>query len=480
MPSQNAAIREIREWMLDARDEDSGRYFFPVHNLDRVQSGAKQYVIGRKGAGKTAIAEHIKALKGEGKTFVKSLSFKSFPFNELYKLKDFGYTNPSQYTTLWKYIILSATCSMMSENRRIDEMVASQLRKYFDIDIEQALARSIGKITDRQGGFTIMGSGANASMKSVVISNDTPWTQRVQGLEDIVSRYCDDSTYYIIFDELDEDYKDVLDIEKSSEYFDLMIGLFKAVHELKRLFRGKLKVFPVVFLRDDIYGLMRDNDKNKWGDSAINLSWDDGTLEQLVAFRISRAGHLDGPILSFRDAILAIFETETKRVKAVRSERRHVFRHIKSRTLMRPRDFISWIREGARAADNESAYKIRTDMFVDIDQAYSIRLREEFVDEMQAAMPEIDEIFDILSDMRKQVFTFKEFGDRYAEFRIQKGGDGMRFEHVCQLLFHFSAIGNLPSQRNNPIYKYVHTRARINFGEKAIIHPGLLKSLQIS
>ena len=79
-------LREIADWKLEAADEDTSRYFYGFPGVAEVQSGNKYYIIGRKGSGKTAVAEHVRSLSGP-RTFVRSLSFKNFPFNELYKMK---------------------------------------------------------------------------------------------------------------------------------------------------------------------------------------------------------------------------------------------------------------------------------------------------------------------------------------------------------------------------------------------------------
>ena len=59
-----------------------------------------------------------------------------------------------------------------------------------------------------------------------------PWIDRVETLQNIIARYIDESQYYIIFDELDEDYRDWADKEASERYTALLIGLFKAVQDI--------------------------------------------------------------------------------------------------------------------------------------------------------------------------------------------------------------------------------------------------------
>jgi ABC-type methionine transport system ATPase subunit len=55
-------LQEIRKWKLEAKFEDMERYFYEFPDVDRLIAGDIFFVIGRKGAGKTALSEHIKNL----------------------------------------------------------------------------------------------------------------------------------------------------------------------------------------------------------------------------------------------------------------------------------------------------------------------------------------------------------------------------------------------------------------------------------
>lgn len=119
---------EIRRWKLESNEEDSSRYFYAVPGVADLQDGTTCFVVGRKGSGKTAIAEHVRGLTGPT-VFSRSLSFKSFPIKELYALKDAGFSSSSEYITLWKMVIYTAVCDMMADNHGIDPDITSDLRK---------------------------------------------------------------------------------------------------------------------------------------------------------------------------------------------------------------------------------------------------------------------------------------------------------------------------------------------------------------
>jgi len=92
----NAGIlEEIASWPMEARDDDSLRYFYETDEIKRILSGSKNFVIGRKGTGKTAIAEHILRSK-PNESLVTKMSFKNFPWNKIYELEDRNFTPPNQ------------------------------------------------------------------------------------------------------------------------------------------------------------------------------------------------------------------------------------------------------------------------------------------------------------------------------------------------------------------------------------------------
>lgn len=470
-------LSELTKWRLEASEENNTRYFYTTPYLPAVLDGEACFVIGRKGSGKTAIAEYIRGI-GQFDVFVRNLSFKNFPFNEMYALADGRFTTSSQYITIWKYIIYCAICERMSQNEKIDPTVSAPLRSIFSFDFSSALLRNITYLARGSFSLNILKGGLSGSASREILSNDMPWIERVDALEKLLLEFLDDSKYYVVFDELDEDYKNMVDIERKDQYFDLLTGLLKAVIYTRNLFRNKKNIIPIIFLRDDIYDIIEDNDKNKFDDLTSNLSWNQHTLETITAFRISRAIDASGPIYDFSKALGSVFESKNIRHGRNARRARPIFRHILDRTLLRPRDVICYLRESAILAIEKREPIITTAIIREADARYSRRFRREFVDEMHSVVPHINDIFGIFSKIRKQVLTVEEFSKEYAEIKRKKKG-ALDFDLVCRFLFHFSVIGNLPAQTNTNVFKYIEQNAEMNFRENIIIHRGLLKSLQI-
>jgi len=254
-------LKNISTWKLEAGD-DPDTYFLPTAQYKSIKNGESIFVIGRKGTGKTAIFEHIHRHKNPDE-FSITQSFKNFPFNEIYRLKNDAFGQSNQYITVWKYVILTALCRLMIENRKIDAIERKRLEKIFTFDLEETFDRRFRKITNRSFSFQVLGNGLTAGQAINEPDQEIDISIRTDVLENYVLRHLDDKKYFVLFDALDDDYSEVLTVSrKDQNYFDLLKGLFKAAQEINRSFNQKGKsVFPVVFLRNDIYDLIRDNDK---------------------------------------------------------------------------------------------------------------------------------------------------------------------------------------------------------------------------
>ena len=471
-------IHEISTWKREAKSEDTSRYFFHVREVDQITSGDKCFVIGRKGCGKTAICEHLRSLQ-QNDVFSEKLSFKQFPFNELYEHANGKFTPPNQYITIWKYLIYSTICRMMLKNDTIDRDLRDALTTLFGDEI--SLSRRVSKWVAKEFGISLFG----VSLKIGMTEPSEPsanWIHYVDYLEDLLSKHAGTARYYVLFDELDEDYRDIINAEQHAQYTALMTSLFKAVQDIRNIFNEKTegRFCPVVFLRDDIYSILHDSDKNKWGDSKVDLNWDREKLQRLIAFRISRAMDANcSDILAFDDAWRLVFGTKLARYGNRARKTISTFDYISRSTLLRPRDFVVYLQ--SCADESVSGGKLRAispGIVRKVDKAFSNYLRDELTDELFAILPDINRIFDTISQLKKWNFSIAEletaYGKQIAEGYITESN--VRF--VLQILYMFDVIGNVASH-NRFVFRYQNREARLNFNERVVIHRGLFKSLQI-
>lgn len=465
-------IKEIAtKWKLDAKSEDVARYFYHMNEVETILSGEKNYIIGRKGTGKTALSEFILSkVKKENSFFCEKLSFKNFPFNNLYELSNLKYTPPNQYITLWKYLIYSVICRLMLKNNNINSQVRESL----------SLSYTTDPITNLP---VVISCWTNDKFKvpnEIHQTNNISWIEKVNILERIIQKNLDNSKYYIIFDELDEDYRDIKNIEEFKPYNNLVTSLFKAVQDIKNIFRlSNLNINPLIFLRDDIYDLIKDTDKNKWSDYKIEIDWDENKIKRLIAFRISKAISPSQNVLYFEKAWELIFHRSPVNMGDKQHKHVHPFDFIARSTQMRPRDFIKYI----QACAEDTLYNHKPFIFPDtikqVDKAFSNYLKAEVEDEIQAILPDISQIFQVLSQIRKWNFSVAEFKVAYNTYLETGTIKETNVDFVLQTLFNFSVLGNQPKQKQIQFFRYKNREARINFNENIVVHRGLFKSLQI-
>lgn len=371
----------------------------------------------------------------------------------------------------------------MVSNEAIDNEVRYQLSQIYPPNDIKQLARKVSEWTSAEFGINVLGNGGNLKTSREISSpcQSIDWIDKVNILEDIITNYCDDSKYYIVFDELDEDYRDVSNQNEIIQYKNLLTSLFKAVQDVKSTFMNtSLNILPIVFLRDDIYALLNDADKNKWSDMKIDLEWTEDRIKKMIAYRISKDIDPQGEILPFKKVWDEIFRRGDMSYGGDRNKRISTFDFISRSTQMRPRDFIKYIQACCEHALEKDEKYISSETIRHVDRAFSNYLRSEITDEIYPLIPEIDIVFQIISNIRKQSFTWKEFTTEYNKYLSQGTLQQQNPNYVLDTLFNFSVIGNENKfQRGRNYFKYLHTNMTYNSDEKIVLHRGLLKSLQI-
>lgn len=468
-------LQEIAdEWNIEAKQESTD-YFYSTGESQELLIGKKYFVIGRKGTGKTAIAEHISSRNDESH-FSEKLSFKNFPFNYLYSLENTRYTAPNQYITIWKYLIYSSVCKMMIKNSSINAEIVDKLRKIYPDDVHVSLARMVEKWTATDFGLEVFGCGISGR-REIKPKQELSWIEKCDVLEDVIKEYVDQSYYYIIIDELDEDYREFESNEERETYLKLLTSLFKAVQDIRTIFKYQSYIFPIIFLRTDIYTLLKDSDKNKWRSFKVDMDWTEEKIQKMLTHRISVAAETQ--YSDFTDAWNLLFDPAPVQMGNQNRNRMSKFDFITRSTHLRPRDYIQYLIECANATLSKGQSVISSETVKAVDDLFSDYLRDEIVDEVYSVLPEINEIFEILSQIRKQTFSPTEFVEMYESYvstaRIQDRGA----ENILRMLFEFSIIGNQPKSHKQAIFKYQTVRARFNFRENIMIHRGLYKALQI-
>lgn len=460
----------IKNWNLEAKQEDD-KYFYYVDEVNAIENGSKCYVIGRKGMGKTAISEYL-SQKERYNIFSEKMTFKNFPYNILYNLADNDYRLPNQYITTWKYIIYNTILKMMAQNNGLKCEIKEVLSNMYPKDAREALKKSLRKWTTKEFGLQILSNGFNYGREE--FKEEISWQEKVDIFEEIIEKYIDDSFYYILIDELDEDYKAFINNKEREDYFSLLTSLFKAVQDIRSKFKGKGNIRPVVFLRSDIYSLIHDSDKTKWSEFEIDLTWDKRRLKEMLCHRLVVS--TNDRRINERNVWNIVFDRKYIHMGNRGKNKMNNFDYISRSTHLRPRDYVYYIKECAKLALKRNEDVILAQNIKEVDRNFSEYLRKEIVDEIYPVLPNISDVFAIFSQIRKQTFNPKDFISAYTS-SYGKTEDEAR--DILLKLFDHGIIGNQPSMKGQQIFKYQHLEALFNFNENIIIHRGLYKALQI-
>lgn len=364
----------------------------------------------------------------------------------------------------------------MIRNQGVSGEIRDKLIKLYGDSSIKGLDRMISRWTSTGFGAEVLGVGFNYERQ--IKPADTTWIEAIHTLEQIISEYAGTAKYYIIFDELDEDYREFPTKQEAEKYRCMLTSLFKAVQNVRAVFDDQQQyIYPIVFLRSDIYAQLMDSDKNKWEESIINMEWDTSKIQNMLAHRLCVAQDIDD--VDFDTAWKSIFSNQMVRMGNRQAKKMSIFSYIERSTEMRPRDFIQYVKECVRLANINQEWPISPQTVKDADDNFSEYLKGETIDELFPVLPEITDILGLLSTIRKQRFGFDSFDAEYKALVEQKNIPERDVKLVLFKLFDAGVIGNQPSMRGQTIFRFSKKSPRFNYNESMIVHRGLYKALQI-
>ncbi len=282
--------------------------------------------------------------------------------------------------------------------------------------------------------------------------------------------------YFICFDELDRGFE-----PKEASYLQMIIGLLLAAKALNEKCRAAGKRMSVlIFLRDDIYQLLKFEDKNKITETLVSrIEWDSErtkwTLRQLMERRFSTAVG-EGAAVPWG----AIFDEEKEM-----PGRQSKYNHMLDRTFRRPRDIIKFSNEvlSSYKALGGVGQTFSNDCIVAAREKYSEYLLSELEDEIHKHIPEYESYLEVLRSVGTANFTREEIESACVR-RKDLFTDAPRPMEMLRHLFEFSVVAY---QRTGGVgggseYVWRHLDGRARFDEAATnfrVHPGLLEALNL-
>lgn len=470
MPAVTPDIRDVDFGRFDAEsDQNLDKYFVDTGALDRIGRGERQFVIGRKGSGKTALFKHPS--KWMGKSSVVQLEFSDYAWESHKAIVELGLPLENAYTTSWIFTFLVSACRKWMSS--VDSSVAERARKVY---VEIYGADEVGDLSDilfdrlrrvrrldgpkmteqlQTGGveFSDLPEGSQLAIVA------TAWNRKLFELADFLFK---SKPITIFIDRLDDGW------DATPEMRSMIAGAIKAARTINLRFAAKRAPAVVIFLRSDIFSMIQFNDKNKISADIESIAWASDSLLDVASARIAESV----PVKK-KDAWAAVFSSEQMR------QRSYISNYMIKRTMLRPRDMIAFCifcKEAAVA--NKHAVVMPQDVY-DAETKYSKYMYDELVDEMHKQVPNYDDLFKALHRIGYSKFTLSAW-EQATETIC---GDRDESLKLLQVLFEYAIVGipKVGGRGGGSRYEFIYENPFLepNFEGEIVVHPALKKHLRL-
>lgn len=434
-----------------------GEMFCDFLNIFPELASEKFIVSGRKGSGKSAIAEYILySANNDANVFCEFVKTRDLDIQRIIQIgrdKDLNIEGK----LLYEWIILTKLIKSFTEDQSV------QGRKEFR-DLSIFLKRNSGlvdiksyEIYDiiRDKSFEVNIEYLNRAFNSVfkrslgIKEHKAPFYKIIPNLKDIVIKLLQDTVvegneYFLIFDDLDIGFK-----EKDSESIDALVDLLRVTKDYNIDYFGKnsLNAGIVILIRDDIKRIIINNAEDN-ADTAkiftsyeIPLIWyehamfknDENSvgLKKMINKRIAANFELEKLSYYIEDPWASLIGHDQRYNESS-------FKYIIDYTFFRPRDLILFFKPLPT-----QAFKIPLS-FENVSvllKLYVKELVQEIKNELSALFDQEDikVIFSALSNLKKiQPLSKQIIIDEFEKLSLSYDA-----ESTIKHLFNYSIIGNI-------------------------------------
>ncbi|MGH9844654.1 MAG: P-loop ATPase, Sll1717 family [Blastocatellia bacterium] len=493
----NDYLAKIKEFgTIDAESDALLADCFQVHPVFQMAVDPVDrhfLILGRKGAGKTAIYKEIVGL-GESEPDVFSVGYakEDYPWHYHNKMVTPSAAEQERYIHSWRYYILISLAKILlrqdnsqpwSEEAReaYGKLKSFVEDTYGSINPHMTEIFSPDKPMRHLNKFGIdIGAKVDVEMKT----QDLPslFHEVNRSLEALIMKSLNpDNRYYVCFDELDQGFMDSPEQQKQ-----ILTGLILAARKFAFAAKEHTRLLKVlVFLRSDIYrNSLSFDDQNKVTDTySLEIEWDrtgrDTLLKSLMERRFAELLQIapDGAWEKLFDETEEMGRFPTK------------YDFILAHTFCRPRDVIKFCncvlnawQDRRQRANGDPPFT--RDIIYDARDDYGEYFRKEITDEIKNYYADHQIHFEILQQIGFQVFNQEQFRSAYDGWS-DRLTESRRPEEILEALYNFSIIGFarppvVDPNGANYHYWYKDTGARFNrSADWFCTHWGLVRSLKL-
>jgi len=486
------------------RDKNLVHYFYDGGVVKSVTESEKHFLIlGRKGAGKTAVFQYLQTKPAQvfsERDLLVPLSLVAYSWNAHALLARPEKLGSMAQRDSWRLVMavesiraIISFCEQksISPSRELAQATAI-LEKIFSKPIPTWSELIAGKLF-RLSKFKLPSGGLDTTGDVKVDGGEVSFetlksdvTQREQlsqntdyhtaFLETALKTDVSGARVFLIFDRLDEAW--TLGAVQTCK--EIIAGLLQASEHVLDKFEGKIR--PLIFLREDIFPMLELNDKNKLRqDCSSTLMWNSEGLEHMLLRRLNFYGSkMNRPPIESSDLL---FDRKEMRNRTTPS------RYIMARTMMRPRDLVTYYRaiiasmkDGARdefgtLVVDKSREQLRADAIYEAESTLGDYLHDELLDEWKTQRPEIEQYLNAFTNLGKATFAPQEFKDQLGKQGLLF--DTAKFQDILRFLYENSIIGFQVGASTIWRFKCTHPGQGYMDSPEFRVHNGLIKRLNL-
>lgn len=465
-------LKKIGSFGDVAAEQDAAMlsYFLKTEAVDRVESGTRLMVLGRKGSGKTALAKYFST--GRSDYISESLSLRDYPWNQHKSKVNVGASDIEAYVSSWRYLIALKANSLLIKAAGSKIIFDSQRAAYSFLhdnygNAEPSLADILRpqrlKFTKAALRPIIMGNSLeemNFEAANGTISPDID--HLTKALIDNALVMCSQmgkTKIFLHFDELDQGLDD-FDIPRQR----MLVGLVLAARSVQGVTFNDHKIVPVIYLRTDLWDSLQFSDKNKISQSSsVHLEWNPDTLKELIERRIQ---------IKIGDS----YSWNSVEDGALMRGSQEKWKHVVARTFLRPRDVIQFLNYSIEYAlkANIDADRFENADIIGARESYSKYLKQELDDEIVPHWSKWSDTIQAFSHIATINFTRDEFDQAWKKRKVSLSTDA---DAALEILYRFSVIGyrrGIGKGGSGWTFQYTDQSAGWdNAATKLKVHPGL-------
>ena len=464
------------------QDNELLDYFVPTKEFDDAIEGRRSLFIGRRGSGKSANFQAIRAdISDQPKTVSVEILPDDFQLERITSFLERATDLPDRrltFQSIWNYVLTTEMLKALAEKTdwlfsALDDNSRNNLRHYYESENNE-LASDFGSRTVSALEKVLPTSQNMAAEDKRLKTEAALKSLRNYDLGRRLKELAIDEgiTFFIVADDLDKHWR-----ANTTQSVDLLLGLIEEVAKMQKFFGACLKI--VLFLREDIYDVLAKHDDDFSKRDILRMEWTSSNLHHLVAARL--ATRLDGQ--HDEEIWSAIFPEPVDNIAASK--------YILGRSLPRPREVLNLCQKAIDHAQRNGHTYVTAKDILDGEKSYSEALFYSVCSEFKGLYPELEEVLIEFAGVAEKI-PWNEF-EEITESAIQKyrplmvkwvDGRYVTAQFLADVLFRIGLIG-LSRDRESPVHfcngrSFSETWRLVSSNPVVHVHPAFSQYLEIS